>query len=59
MVAWVVSKALDLSQYTACRLIIVESLEDKVGVYKHWGFQPIDNFEEKRYTMYLRIASKA
>jgi hypothetical protein len=56
MVAWVVSKALDLSQYAACRLIIVESLEDKVGVYKHWGFQPIDNFEEKRYTMYLRIA---
>jgi GNAT superfamily N-acetyltransferase len=54
MVAWVVSKALDLSQYAA--IIIVESLEDKVGVYKHWGFQPIDNFEEKRYTMYLRIA---
>jgi GNAT superfamily N-acetyltransferase len=55
MINWVVSKALDLSQYAACRLVIVESLPDTVETYKRLGFQPIDNFEEKRYTMYLRI----
>jgi hypothetical protein len=57
MLDWVVSKALDLSQYVACRLVIVESLPDKVDVYKHWGFQPINNLEEKRNTMFLMLAA--
>lgn len=56
MIDWVVSKALDLSQYAGCRLIIVESEEDKIEMYKHWGFEPIENFEEKRNTMFLRIS---
>lgn len=55
MLDWVVSMAFDLSQYVACRLVIVESLEDKVDVYKHWGFQPIENFEERRNTMFLML----
>ncbi|MFZ0510200.1 MAG: GNAT family N-acetyltransferase [Candidatus Nitrosopolaris sp.] len=56
MIDWVISKALDLSQYAACRLVIVESVEDKVETYRHWGFEPIENFEEKRNTMFLRIS---
>src|SRR5919197_66601 len=39
MLDWVVSVALDLSRYAACKLIIVESEEDKVEMYKHWGFK--------------------
>ena len=49
----VVSVALDLSRYAACKLIIVESEEDKVEMYKHWGFKPIENFEERRNTMFI------
>jgi hypothetical protein len=52
MIDWVVSKALDLSQYAACRLVVVESVEDKVETYRQWGFEPI---EEKR-NMFLRIS---
>jgi hypothetical protein len=56
MIDWVVSKALDLSQYVACRLVIVESLPDKVETYKRLGFQSIYDMEDKtRYPMYLRI----
>jgi len=55
MIDWVVSKAVDLSQFVACKLVIVESEEDKIDVYKHWGFEPIENFEEKRNTMFLEI----
>ena len=55
MLDWVVSMALDLSQYVACRLVIVESLEDKVDLYKHWGFQPIGNFQERRNTVFLML----
>jgi GNAT superfamily N-acetyltransferase len=53
MLDWVVSVALDLSRYVACKLIIVESEEDKVEMYKHWGFKPIENFEERRNTMFI------
>jgi hypothetical protein len=53
MVDWVVSVALDLSKYVACKLIIVESEEDKIQMYEHWGFKPVKDFEEKRNTMFL------
>ena len=56
MISWVVSTAIELSKYTACKLIIVESEEDKIDVYRHWGFEPVENFEEKRNTMFLEIA---
>jgi hypothetical protein len=56
MIDWVVYKALDLSQYAACKLVIVESVEDKIEIYRHWGFEPIEHFEEKRHTMFLRIS---
>jgi GNAT superfamily N-acetyltransferase len=55
MIEWVISIAFDLSRYVACRLIIVESEPDKTEVYKHLGFEPIEDFEEKRYTMFLEI----
>ncbi len=55
MVEWVASIAFDLAKYAACRLIIVESEPDKIEVYRHWGFEPIEDFEEKRYTMFLEI----
>jgi GNAT superfamily N-acetyltransferase len=55
MINWVVSKALDLSQYAACRLVIVESLPDTVETYERLRFQPIENFEEMRYTMFLML----
>lgn len=55
MIEWVTSVAFDLAKYAACRLIIVESEPDKTEVYRHWGFEPIEDFEEKRYTMFLEI----
>lgn len=57
MIEWVISIAFDLAKYVACRLIIVESEPDKTEIYRHWGFEPIENFEEKRYTMFLEIPS--
>jgi len=55
MYDWVVSVALDLSRYAACKLSIVESEEDRVEMYKHWGFKPVENFEERRNTMFIII----
>jgi GNAT superfamily N-acetyltransferase len=55
MIEWVTSVAFDLARYVACRLIIVESEPDKIEVYRHLGFEPIEDFEEKRYTMFLEI----
>lgn len=55
MINWVVSKARDLSQEVVCKIIIVEAEEDKIEIYRKWGFEPIENFEEKRNTMFLRI----
>lgn len=55
MINWVTSKVRDLSKEVACKIIIVESEEDKIDIYKQWGFEPIENFEEKRNTMFLRI----
>ena len=55
MINWVVSKARDLSKEVACKIIIVEAEEDKIDIYKKWGFEPIENLEEKRNTMFLRI----
>jgi GNAT superfamily N-acetyltransferase len=55
MIEWAVSIAFDLSRYIACKLIIVESEPDKIEVYRRWGFEPIEDFEEKRYTMFLEI----
>jgi hypothetical protein len=55
MINWVVSKARNLSKEVACKIIIVEAEEDKIVVYKRWGFEPIENFEEKRNPMFLRI----
>lgn len=55
MIEWVASIAFDLARYVACRLIIVESEPDKTDIYRHWGFEPIEDFEEKRYTMFLEI----
>ena len=56
MIDWVVSVALDLSKYAACRLVIVESEPDKTDMYKHFGFEPIEDFEEKRFTMFLQLS---
>lgn len=55
MINWVVSKARHLSKEVACKIIIVEAEEDKIDVYKRWDFERIENFEEKRNTMFLRI----
>jgi len=55
MINWVVSKARNLSKEVACKIVIVEAEEDKIDIYKEWGFEPIENFEEKRNTMFLRI----
>jgi hypothetical protein len=56
MIDWVIGLALNnLSKYIACRLIIVQSDEDKIDMYRHWGFVPIDEFEIRRDTMFRRI----
>ena len=55
MINWVVSKARNLSKEVGCKIVIVEAEEDKIDAYKKWGFEPIENFEEKRNTMFLRI----
>jgi predicted GNAT family N-acyltransferase len=57
MIDWVIGLALNnLSKYVACKLIIVQSDEDKIEMYRHWGFVPIDEFEIRRNTMFRRIA---
>lgn len=46
MIEWVTSVAFDLARYVACRVIIVESEPDKIEVYRHRGFEPIEDFEK-------------
>jgi hypothetical protein len=55
MLDWVITKAKELSESVACRCIIIQSLESKVGRYKKLGFVPINDFEEKRNTMFIDL----
>jgi len=44
---WVVRQALYLSRRVGCRLIILQAFDDNlVEMYRHWGFLPVDDFEE-------------
>lgn len=56
MINWVVYTAVGMSKYAACKIIIGKSEEDKIDIYRHCGFEPIENFEGKRNTMFLEIA---
>lgn len=43
---WVIGLALNnFSKYVAFRLIIIQSDDDKIDMYRHWGFVPTDEFE--------------
>jgi hypothetical protein len=55
MINWIVSRARNLSKEVARKIVMVEAKEDKIDIYKQWGFKAIENFEEKRNTMFLRI----
>lgn len=47
---WVIAQALDYSKNIGCRLIILESVHDKVKMYEEWGFIPIVKSKNKRNT---------
>jgi hypothetical protein len=55
---WVIQRALYLSQFTGCRLIILQALDDDVAnLYESWGFLRVEDFEEKgRRKMFIDLA---
>jgi hypothetical protein len=54
---WVIERALYLSQFTACRLIILQALDDDVAnLYERWGFLRVEDFEERgRRKMFIDL----
>jgi hypothetical protein len=36
MIDWVVSKAVELLEFVACKLVLVESEGDKIDIHKYW-----------------------
>ena len=55
MLNWVIDEAKKLSSQVGCRLVVVQSIEEKVRRYKELGFIPINDFEEKRNTMFIDL----
>jgi hypothetical protein len=54
---WVIRHALNLSQSVACRLIILQAFDDDLAkMYKGWGFEPVNDFEEEgRRKMFIDL----
>jgi GNAT superfamily N-acetyltransferase len=54
---WIINHALKISKEIGCRLIILQAVEDKIDLYKKWGFIPVDDFEESgRYKMFIDLS---
>jgi predicted GNAT family N-acyltransferase len=54
---WIINHALKISKEIGCRLIILQAVEDKIDLYKKWGFIPVSDFEESgRYKMFIDLS---
>jgi len=52
-----IGKILSISQHIGCRYVTLDSLKDKVGFYKKYGFKIVDIYKDDEYKkMYLNIA---
>lgn len=52
-----IGKILSISEDIGCRYITLDSVKDKVGFYKKYGFKIVDIYKNDEYTkMYLNIA---
>lgn len=52
-----IGKILSISEHVGCRYITLDSLKDKVGFYKKYGFKIIDIYKDDEYIkMYLNMA---
>jgi len=52
-----IGKILSISQYIGCRYVTLDSVKDKVGFYKKYGFKIVDIYKDDEYKkMYLNIA---
>lgn len=53
----VIGKVLSVSEDIGCRYITLDSMKDKVGFYKKYGFKIVDIYKDDEYKkMYLNIA---
>lgn len=55
---WVaIGKILSVSENVGCRYVILDSVKDKIGFYKKYGFKIVDIYKDDKYAkMYLNIA---
>ena len=52
-----IGKILSISKNIGCRYIILDSVKDKVGFYKKYGFKIVDVYKDDEYIkMYLNMA---
>ena len=48
---------MSISEHIGCRYVTLDSVKDKVGFYKKYGFKIVDIYKDDEYTkMYLNIA---
>jgi predicted GNAT family N-acyltransferase len=50
---YAINKAFKLSDQIGCRLLALESVQDKIDLYAKWGFSPIES--EYRNTMFIDL----
>lgn len=55
MINWVIGQAVELSERIGCRLIILQSEDDKVECYKDAGFVLIPKSNRKKNIMFLNL----
>ena len=56
---WVIIKALEFGEQVGCRLVMLDSVPDKVDMYRNWGFVTIDLKDDKKRenkTMFVDLA---
>jgi GNAT superfamily N-acetyltransferase len=56
MISWVVREAINISKRIGCRLIILQSEEDKVKTYENYGFLRIPDSKRKKNMMFFDLS---
>lgn len=56
MTAWVIKEAIIISKRIGCRLIILQSEEDKVKTYEEFGFLKIPDSKRKKNMMFYDLS---
>lgn len=53
----VIGKILSISEHVGCRYITLDSVKDKIGFYRKYGFKIVDIYKDDEYIkMYLNMA---